>query len=95
MNPKDIAKKTIWEEEFLELYSIFNRIMEDQTCENKITIFINYYDFGRKIILVNKELKVKYLISDILYKMKLYFGEMRYKRYSKNQTTKFIIDNIQ
>ena len=73
--------------------NLFNRITEDQICENKITIFINYYDLGRKIIFVNKELKVKYLISDILYKMKLFFGEMRYKRYSKNQTTKFVIDN--
>ena len=93
MNPIDAEKKKIWEREFLNLFSDFNKIKKGQKLENEITIFINYYDLGRKEIFVNKDLIVEYLISDILYEMKLYFGKTIYKRYSKNQTTKFIIEN--
>ena len=93
MNPKDVQKKKIWEKDFLELYSRFNGIKKGQKRENEITIFINYYDFGRKELFVNKELKVEYLISDILHEMGWNFGKIIYKRYSNNQTTKFIIEN--
>ena len=94
LNPNDVQMKQNWEKHFLEIYNKIKNI-KNQKIENVDTkIIINYYDLYKKEIYFDSILEIKYLISHILSLMG-YSSEIKniYKRFRKNQTTKYIIEN--
>ena len=93
MNQNDIQIRKDFELEFLKIFKAINKIKNQEKKKDENMIIINYYNLCKKEIYLDLELKVEYLISNILTKMGYNYGIKVIKRNKKSQTTKYIIEN--
>ena len=94
MNQNDIQIRQNFENEFLKIFKDINKITNKDKQKDEKMIIINYYNLCKKQIYLDLDLKVEYLISNILSKMGYNYGKKVNKRNKKSQTTKYIIENL-